>query len=73
MDGYLEELGVDLKLGYRPSLLLSGLSALLDALEEVVDGSRNDTQLVVYDVDVKARPHGVGLPRTRLDGEEKMS
>lgn len=59
---YLEELGVDLKLGYGASLLLGGLLALLDTLEEVVDGAGDDTQLLIRDVDVEARPHGVGLP-----------
>lgn len=59
---YLEELSVDLELGYGESLLLGGLSALLDALEEVVDGAGDDAQLLFDDVDVKARPHGVGLP-----------
>lgn len=59
---YLEELGVDLKLRYGASLLLGRLSALLNALEEVVDGAGDDTQLLIYDVDVKTRPHGVGLP-----------
>lgn len=71
MGVYLEKLGVDLKLGYGASLLLGGLSARLDALEEVVDGAGDDTQLLIPDVDVKPRPHGVGLPRTSLDGEEK--
>lgn len=68
---YLQELGVDLELRYGPSLLLGGLPALLDALEEVVDGAGDDAQLLVWNVDVKARPHGVGLPRTRLQEEEK--
>lgn len=59
---HLEELGVNLKLRHRASLLLGGLSALLDALEEVVDGARDDTKLLINDVHVKARTHGVGLP-----------
>lgn len=68
---YLQELGVDLELGGGAALLLGGLPALLDALEEVVDGSRDDAQLLVQDVDVKARPHGVGLPRARLQEQEE--
>ncbi len=59
---YLEELGVDFKLRYGASLLLGGLSALLDAPEKVVDSAGDDTQVFIRDVDVKARPHGVGLP-----------
>lgn len=70
---HLQELRVDLELGDRPALLGGGLSPLLDASEQVVDGSGNDTELVVSDVDVEARPHGVRLTRTRLDKEQKSS
>lgn len=59
---YLEELGADLELGNRASLLLSDSSALLDTFEEVMDGTGDDAQLLVYDVDIKPCPHGVGLP-----------
>lgn len=72
-DEYLEELGVDLKLRYGASLLLSGLSTLLDALEEMVDGAGDDAQLFICDIDVEARPHRVRLPWTGLRGEMKMS
>lgn len=68
---YLQELGIDLELGGGAALILGGLPALLDALEEVVDGSRDDAQLLVQDVDVEARPHGVGLPRARLQEQEE--
>lgn len=68
---YLQELGVDLELGGGAALLLGGLLALLDALEEVVDGPRDDTQVLVRDVDVEACPHGVGLPRARLQDREE--
>jgi len=68
---YLEELGVDLELGGGASLLLGGLAPLLDALVEVVDGTRDDAQLLLADVDVEARAHGVGLPRARLDRQEE--
>lgn len=44
---YLKELGVNLKLRYGASLLLGGLAAFLNALEEVVDGARDDTQLLI--------------------------
>lgn len=64
---HLQELCVDLELRNRPALLGGGLSPLLDPSEQVVDSPRNDTQLVVSDVDVEAGSHGVGLPRTRLD------
>lgn len=70
---YLKELGVNLKLRYGASLLLGGLAAFLNALEEVVDGARDDTQLLIWDVDVKACSHGVCLPWSRLDAGEKMS
>lgn len=69
MGAYLEELGVDLELRYGASLLLSSLSTLLYALEEVVDGAGDDAQLFVYDVDIKACAHRVRLPRTGLHGE----
>ncbi len=68
---HLQELCVDLELWNRPALLRGGLSALLDPTEQVVDGPGNDTQLVLPDVDIEARSHGVGLPRTRLDEGEK--
>lgn len=58
----LQELSVDLELGHGPSLLLGGLTTLLDAFEEVVDSTWNDAQLLVHNVDVEARPHGVRLP-----------
>lgn len=70
---HLQELRVDLELGDRPALLGGGLSPLLNPSEQVVDGSGNDTELVVSDVDVEACPHGVCLPRTRLDKEQKGS
>lgn len=59
---HLQELGVDLELGGRAALLLGRLPALLDAFEQVVDGSRDDPQVLVGDVDIEARPHCVGLP-----------
>lgn len=59
---HLKELSVDLELGYGAALLLSSLTTLLDALEEMVDGSRDDAQLLICDVNVKASPHRVGLP-----------
>lgn len=71
MGVYLEKLGVDLKLGHGAALLLRGLLALLDALEEVVDRPGDYTQLFIGDIDVEARPHGVGLPRACLDEKEE--
>lgn len=68
---YLQELGVDLELGGGAALLLGGLPSLLDALEQVVDGSRDDAQVLVGDVEVEARPHGVRLPRARLQEQEE--
>lgn len=64
---HLQELRVDLELRHRLALLGGGLSALLDPPEQVVDGAGNDTRLVLSDVDVEARSHGVRLPRTCLD------
>lgn len=68
---HLQELCVDLELGNRPALLGGSLSALLDPSEQVVDGTRNDTQLVLLDADVEAGSHGVRLSRTRLRAGEE--
>lgn len=68
---HLQELCIDLELRNRPALLGGGLSALLDSSEQVVHGPGNDAQLILSDVDIEASSHGVRLPRTRLDREEK--
>lgn len=68
---YLQELGVDLELGGGAALLLGSLSALLDDLEQVVDSSWDDPQVLVGDVDIKTRPHCVGLSRARLQEPEE--
>lgn len=68
---HLQELCIDLELRNRPALLCGSLSPLLNPSEQVVDGPGNDAQLFLSDVDVEAGSHGVGLPRTRLDMEEK--
>lgn len=68
---HLQELCIDLELRNRPALLGGSPSPLLDPSEQVVDGPRNDSQLIVSDVDVEAGSHGVGLPRTRLDMKER--
>ncbi|KAA8590349.1 hypothetical protein FQN60_014283 [Etheostoma spectabile] len=52
---------------YGASLFLSGLSALLDALKEVVDSAGDDAQLLIFNVDVKARPHCVDIPMHRAN------
>lgn len=52
-------------------MLLGGLSAFLNALEQVVDGSRDDPQVLVGDIDIEARSHCVGLPRARLEQQEE--
>ena len=62
VDMYLEELCVDLELGDGAALLLRRLPPLLDASEEVVHGAGDDAQLLLRDVHVEARPHGVRLP-----------
>lgn len=61
-DVYLKKLCVDLEFWDRTSLLLCGFTALLDALEQMVDSAWNDAQLLVCDVYVKASPHSVRLP-----------
>lgn len=68
---HLQELCIDLEFRNRPALLSGGLSALFDSSEQVVHGPGNDAQLVLSDVDIEASSHGVRLPRTRLDREEK--
>src|SRR4029434_11344254 len=69
MLSYLQELGVDLELRHRASLCDSGLLPLLHALEEVGDCPWDDALLLVHDVDIEARAHGVRLPRARLCDE----
>lgn len=68
---YLQELCVDLKLGYRLALLCGGLPSFLNAPEEMSDCPGNDSQLLLTDVHVKPCTHGVGLPRTSLGEREK--
>ena len=68
---YLQELCVDLELGYRLALLCGGLPSFLNASEEVPDCPGNDAQLLLTDVHVKPCAHGVGLSRTSLGEREK--
>lgn len=63
---HLQELGADFELGHRHALTLRRPLALLDAAEEVADGSRDDALLILGDVHVEAGAHGVCLARTSL-------
>lgn len=64
---YLQELGINLELGYWASLFCCSLLSLLDAFEKVTDCSRDDAQLVFWYAHVKASTHCVRLPRTSLE------
>ena len=63
---HLEELGADFELGRLAAGLLGTIPAVLDSLKQLVNSPRDDALLLLAQVHIEARPHGVGLPRTRL-------
>ncbi len=63
---HLEELGADFKLRWLAASLLGAHPTCLDAFEQLVNSPRDDALLLLAQAYIKARPHGVGLPRTRL-------
>lgn len=63
---HLEELGADFELRRLAAGLLGTLPAVLDSLKQLVNSPRDDALLLLAQVHIEARPHGVGLPRTRL-------
>lgn len=69
---HLQELGADFKLGWLDAGLLGPHPPALDSLEQLVDGPRDDSLLVLAQTDVEARPHGEGLPRTRLKHSSQL-
>ena len=63
---HLKELGADFKLGWLGACLLGACPPALDPLKQLVNSPWDDALLLLGQAHIKARPHGVGLPRTRL-------
>ena len=68
---HLQELGADFELWRVCARALGLVPAPLDALEELLDGARDDALLLHRHTQVKARAHRVRLPRARLEPHEK--
>lgn len=67
----LEELSGDFELRWLAAGLLGTHPPVLDSLKQLVDCPRNDALLLLAQIHIEACPHGVGLPRTRLDMKEE--
>lgn len=63
---HLQELGADFKLGGLGAGFLGAHPPALDSLKQLVNGPWDDALLLLAQVHIEARPHRVGLPRTRL-------
>ena len=58
---YLQELSVDLELGYGPTLVAGSLAALLYTPVEVAHSPGDDAQVLHPETHIEACAHGVGL------------
>lgn len=63
---HLKELGADFELRWLAAGLLGAHPPVLDSLKQLVNGPWDDALLLLAQAHIKARPHGVGLPRPRL-------
>ena len=66
---HLHELSVDLEVRQGVTPIGSHFLAFVNASEQVLHGTRNDSRFVWRDVDIKPRAHRVSLTRTRLPME----